>query len=183
MVKPLSLFLCLLILILLPKACADDSFGHETYTKFDDYNKIFELTELRYDEEAFELFPQNIEGLEVDDFYCEWELGFVGSAKVEMLLSVNYQQSDFDDEISRIKAVGNGKINYDTVNFKFPAYVSVLGYLNTNWYALVDETNTTIHYVLLQLINKDDIDINKDFLPNNYEELGDVKNVSYNIYE
>ncbi len=174
----LSLFMALLLV-----ACADDSFGHEIYTKTRDYDKIFDLTEIRYNASAFELFPQNVDGLQVADFYCEWELGFIGSAKVEILLSVNYQQVDFDNEISRIKALGNGRINYDDRNFKFPAYVSVLGYMNTNYYALIDENNTMIHYVLLQLINDEDIDINQDFLPNNYGELGEVEDISYNIYE
>jgi len=180
--KVLSLILSLFMALLLV-ACADDSFGHETYTKTKDYHKIFDLTEIRYNESAFELFPQKVDGLQVDDFYCEWELGIVGSAKVEILLSVNYQQVDFDNEISRIKALGNGSINYDDANFIFPAYVSVLGYMNTNYYALIDEANTTIHYVLLQLINDEDIDINKNFLPNNYAELGKVEGISYNIYE
>lgn len=182
MKKVLSIILCLFMTLLLV-ACADDSFGHETYTKTKDYDKIFDLTEIRFDESAFELFPQNVDDLQVVDFYCEWELGIVGSAKVELLLSVNYQQVDFDNEISRIKALGNGNINYDDTNFKFPAYVSMLGYMNTNYYALIDEANTTIHYVLLQLIYEEDIDINKDFLPDNYVELGEVKDISYNIYE
>ena len=182
MKKRLS-FILSLFMVLLLVACADDSFGHETYTKTKDYDKIFDLTEIRYDESAFELFPQNVDDLQVADFYCEWELGVVGSAKVEMILSIHYQQMDFDNEISRIKALGNGSIKYDDTNFKFPAYVSVLGYMNTNYYALVDETNTTIHYVLLQLINDEDIDINQDFLPNNYGELGEIEDISYNIYE
>ena len=37
--------------------------------------------------------------------------------------------------------------------------------------------------VKIQLINDEDIDINQDFLPNNYGELGEVEDISYNIYE
>ena len=182
MKRVLSILLVLWIFLFV-SGCADDSFGHETYTEADDYHKIFELTEIRYDESAFELFPENVDDFEIADFYCEWELGSVGSAKVEILLSVHYQQTDFDNEISRIKALGNGNIHYDTVNFNFPAYVSVLGYMNTNYYALVDETNQTVHYVLLQLIREDDIDIHKAFLPKDYQESGTVNGVCYNIYE
>lgn len=182
MKKIFSLLLSILI-VLSFSGCADDSFGHKTYTKIEDYNKIFDLTEIRFDENAFELFPEKVDDLEVSDFYCEWELGFIGSAKVEILLSVNYEQVDFDNEILRLKSLGNGKINYDKVNFKYPAYVSVLGYLNTNYYAIIDEANCSVNYVMLQLINAEDININKDFLPNGYDEFGAVKNISYNIYE
>jgi len=173
--------LCVLMIFSLT-ACYENLFGHERYEKPDDYPKIFDLSEIRYNEEAFELFPETDDHLAVEAFYCEWELGIVGSAKVEILLTVNYSQAEFENELSRIKALGDGGIVYDTERFELPAYISMLGYMNTNYYALVDETNRTVHYVLLQLINTEDIDIPQEFIPDGYGELGHVQNGNFSIY-
>ncbi len=164
-------------------SCSSDAFGHIVYTNINDYSKIFELTEIRFDEDAFELFPQEIKAPENAEFYCEWELGVVGSSKTEICLSVNYTDADYKVEIDRLKSLADNKIVYDVKNFKYPAYVTILDFKNTNYYALVDEQNKTIHYVLLQIINEDEIDINKNLIPNNYGELGEIKDISFNVYE
>ena len=85
--------------------------------------------------------PENAE------LYCEWELGVVGSSKTEICLSVNYTDADYKIEIDRLKSLADNKIVYDVKNFKYPAYVTILGFKNTNYYALVDEQNKTIHYL------------------------------------
>ena len=181
MKKLMTLGLCVLMILSLT-ACYGDLFGHERYENTDDYPKIFDLSEIRYNEVAFELFPEIDDHLAVEAFYCEWELGIVGSAKVEILLTVSYPQAEFENELSRIKALGDGGIVYDTERFELPAYISMLGYMNTNYYALVDETNRTVHYVLLQLINVEDIDIPQEFIPDGYGELGHVQNGNFSIY-
>ena len=181
--KKIIALLLLPFMLLTCIGCSDDAFGHQTYTEPEHYHKIFELTEIRYSEDAFELFPETVDTLSVEDFYCEWELGIVGSAKAEISLSVTYSHADFKTELSRLKSLSDGKLIFDTENFNYDAYVSVLGYMNTSYYALIDNERSTIHYILLQLINTDDIDINKEFLPFGYSELGEVKDISYNIYE
>ena len=143
------------------------------------FSKIFDLTEIRYKEDAIVIFPRNIEGLNVQNFYFEWDLGFVGSASVEFLLSVKYDEVQLQEELTRLRSLADGKIIHDTQNFAFEAYVLVLGYNATNYYALID--GNIVHYVLLQIVATDDIDIDKNFLPKGYEEFGSVKGVSFNI--
>lgn len=155
-------------------------FGHEKYTETSDYPKIFDLSEIRYTE-ALELFPDDIEMLDVQEFYFEWKLGIVGSADVQFLLSVTYDDLQFQQELLRMSALADGKVFHDTEGFAYEAYVLLLGYHNTSYYALVD--GHTIHYVLLQLMDQKDIDIDADFLPIGYEGLGNVKNASYSVYE
>jgi len=158
------------------------SFEYELYTDVEDYDKIFELTEIRHSE-AFELFPEDVSDLTVEDFFCEWDLGFVGSSSTEICLSVVYSQDTYAAEIARLSQLANNNVVYDTQTFILPAYVTVLGYDCTSWYALVDESSYTVHYVLLQLVYEEDIDMNHDFLPRGYYDLGDVENASYNVYE
>ena len=155
-------------------------FGHEKYTEVEDYSKIFDLSEIRY-REALELFPKEIDSLDVRNFYFEWELGLVGSADVQFLLSVTYEDAPLQEESARIQSLANGKVVYDPVSFAHEAYVLVLGYYCTSYYALID--GNTVHYVLLQLMDAKDIDIDSALLPKGYEGLGDVKNISYNAYE
>ena len=182
MTRIVSFILCMVFFFTLT-GCARDAFGHETYTNTDSYHKIFDLNEIRFKEEAFELFPKEIESLGTASFYCEWELGIVGSARVEIALSVNYTETAFAEEVGRLKGLCNGKAVYNDQTFQFPAYVTVLGYNHTNYYALVDEQNSRIHYVLLQLISDENIDIDKSLLPNGYGELGEVQGMSYYAYE
>lgn len=182
--KRFSALLITLVLIALLTACAPDSFGHEIYTDVKDYQKIFELQEMRtYDGELEDLFPESVDNLEVKDFYCEWELGIVGSADVEIHLAVEYPDDELKTETQRLESLADGKLIYDTENFSYPAYVSVLGYMNTSIYALVDEDSSTVHYVFLQLLNEERIDMDKELLPKGYSGFGDVQGTTYNVYE
>lgn len=182
MKKTISVILCFLLLFGFA-GCTGDEFGHEIYTTAEDYSKIFELTEIRFNHCAMELFPQNIDGFAVTDFYCEWKLGIVGSATAEILLSVEYTEAEFNAETDRLKSLADGKIIYDTENFEYPAYVSILGYDATSYYALVDAQANTVHYVLLQIIGKEKLNIDSGYLPHGYHDLGDVASLSYNVYE
>ncbi len=163
--------------------CAPDSFGHETYTDVADYYKIFELTELREKIEIQELFPEDISDLDVQDFYSEWELGFVGSADYELYLSIQYSDEEFNAEIDRIKDLYHGCILYDTEHFHYPAYALVVGYLNTSVYALVDESNGIIHYVCVQLMSDDRLDIPDDLMPIGYHDFGEVEGIEFHVTE
>ena len=178
--KKTTLIILLLSLFILFSSC-EYMFGYEKYTNINDYSKIFELTEIRYDEDAMVMFPRDVEGLNVQKFYFEWELGLVGSADVEFLLSVKYDNAQLQKEIERIGSLADGKIVHDTQTFVFEAYVLILGYNSTNYYVLVD--GNTVHYVMLQIVALDNIDIDKNLLPKGYEKLGDVKGFSFNVFE
>ena len=178
--KKTTLIILLLTLSILFSSC-ENMFGYEKYTNINDYSKIFELTEIRYDEDAMVMFPLDVEGLNVQNFYFEWGLDFVGSADVELLLSVKYDNAQLQKEIERLRSLADGKIVHDTQTFAFEAYVLILGYNSTNYYALVD--GNTVHYVMLQIVALDNINIDKNLLPKGYEKLGDVKGFSFNVFE
>ncbi|MBQ9930634.1 MAG: hypothetical protein IJO72_07665 [Oscillospiraceae bacterium] len=179
--KSIPILLCVVLIFSLC-GCEGLTFEHKTFTQADDYSGIFELTELRYSEVAMELFPETVSELTVCEFYCEWERGIVGSAKVELLLSVQYEAAAFTAETDRLKALADGKIVYDTQHFQYPAYVSVLGNMNTNYYALVDEENQTVHYLLLQLVNAENVDFDQAYLPAGYGEFGANQELDFNVY-
>ena len=175
--KKTTFMIILLILSILFSGC-EHMFGYEEYTDIKDYSKIFELTEIRYTD-AMVIFPRNVEELNVQNFYFEWDLGPVGSASVEFLLSVKYDEAQLKEELTRLSSLADGKIIHDTRNFAFEAYVLVLGYNSTNYYALID--GNTVHYVLLQIVYADEIDFDKNLLPKSYVGLGDVECESYRM--
>ena len=169
----------ILVLAIIFNGCSG-FFGYEKYTDIKDYGKIFELSEIRYTE-AMELFPKSVEQLEVQAFYFEWALGIVGSADMQFLLSVTYDDVQLQEEIERIRSLADGRIVHDTEFFEYEAYILLLGYYNTSYYALID--GNTVHYVLLQLCLSEDIDIDGSLIPKGYSDFGDVENASYNVYE
>ena len=176
-----KLFFVTVILVLSIVFCGCSGvFGNEKYTDIKDYEKIFDLPEIRCTY-AMEMFPEDVDSLDVKEFYFEWKLGVVGSADVQFLLSVTYDDLQLQEEIYRIEALANGNVVYDTESFEYDAYVLVLGYDCTNYYVLID--GNTVHYVLLQLMYEKDIDIDRALLPKGSWGLGDVKNTSYNVYE
>lgn len=175
--KKTTFIIILLVLSIFFSGC-EHMFGYEEYTDIKDYSKIFELTEIRY-KDAMVIFPRNVEELNVQNFYFEWDLGPVGSASVEFLLSVKYDEAQLQEELTRLSSLADGKIIHDTRNFAFEAYVLVLGYNSTNYYALID--GNTVHYILLQIIYAKDIVFDRNLLPKGYQELGDVKGISYSL--
>ncbi len=180
-IRVLALFMMLTIVF---SGCSFyDIAGHETYTDVADYRAVWDLPEIRFSEYRDELFPKDLAGLDVNEFYADWELGIVGSADFEMLLSVTYTDAAYAQEIKRLKTLGNGKIAYDETYCKYPAYVLAMGYVNTSIYALLDEQAKTIHYVHVQLTDKSRIDFDKDFLPKGYYGFGNVINSNFIVYD
>lgn len=175
-----SSFLVLMLIIAIMFCSCAGVFGHEKYSDIKDYSKIFDLSEIRYSE-ALEMFPKDVDSLDIKKFYFEWNLGAVGSAEVQFLLSVTYDDVNLQEELSRIQSLANGNIVYDTESFKYDAYVLMLGYNNTSYYALVDDN--TIHYMLLQIVDAEDINFSATLLPKGYDGLGEIKDISYNVYE
>lgn len=183
MKKLISLSLIIILAFSL-SGCYHESYE---YTDIKDYSKIEKLPEIR-ENQSLEIIPEDIEKRNVEKFYFSWNLGFVGSASVQLQCSVKYNNSDFKAETNRIKSIkGDGakgkKITYKKTGFKYPAYVSVFGYDDTNCYALIDSENKTIHYIYLSLMYKDNMKIDKKLLPDNYKELGEIKGESFSIYE
>ncbi len=181
MKRTISIVICLFMMMCLFSGCFFDIAGHETYTSTEDYQKAFDLPEIRSEEAREMLFPKSVSNLVVETFYFEWELGIVGSADVEMLLTVKYDSQQFEKEISRLQTLAGGNVVYDELNFSYPAYVLALGYYETSVYALIDEETLTVHYVHVQLTDKWRINFDHSLLPKGYYGFGNVLNADYDV--
>lgn len=186
----------ILLIICMSFSLVGCAYRKVTITDPRDYHKIETLPEIR-DREALEIFPESIKDKDVDFFYFRWDLGIIGCASVEYQLSVKYNETEFEKEYDRIKNYRGEMVYleddgercikeplvYDDENFCLPAYVAVLGHNSTNAYVLVDKENKMMHYMYLCVLEKDDLHINRKYLPNDYCYFGTVPGLSYSIYE
>lgn len=175
-----KIFIILLVISLMLTGCSD-VYERIVYDDVEEYDLIWDLPEKRIVD--LKLFPKNIDDYNVTDFYCDYTVYFPVGTGYEVLLSVKFDENTYQDEIRRISNLTEiKKVQYDTNNFILPAYVSTIGYLSSNEYVLVDKENYTLHYLYLQLVDKEEMEINTDFLPKGYD-YGNVEGYSFSIYD
>lgn len=175
-------FIMILFPILVLLTGCNDVYKSISFTNTEDYEQIWYLSERR-DDNSLAIFPSSLNNFNVTSFICNWKSYKWTGSGFEICLTVKYDKQSMNDEINRISSISSvRKTKYDTSNFLYPAYVATLGYLDSNEYALIDEDNQTVYYIYLQLMDKEDITINKSLLPKNYEDMGKVDEYSYTIY-
>ena len=150
------------------------NFKKEDHTNIDEYSsnltKLIESQDVR---SGLKIFPTEVNKDKVKEFkyYSEDDL-FVGSYLYYLV--VDYDKDEFNAEVERIKSVNQPfrdivkNIFFAKTGFKYPAYITIWDGNGTYEYALVDEENTTIAYVLNQLFDWKDTDIAEEYLPKDY---------------
>lgn len=150
------------------------NFKKEDHTNIEEYSsnltKLIESQDVR---SGLKIFPTEVNKDKVKEFkyYSEDDL-FVGSYLYYLV--VDYDKDEFNAEVERIKSVNQPfrdivkNIFFAKTGFKYPAYITIWDGNGTYEYALVDEENTTIAYVLNQLFDWKDTDIAEEYLPKDY---------------
>ena len=139
------------------------------YTDVNKYEEIWSLTGslLEYDEEK-SLFPEKIENLETEEFFCRYDEQIPLGEGIQILLKLNFSNSEkFEAEIERIKDRAFMCQEYFG-DFDLIAYATKLNDDNCE-YVLINTNNQTINYIYLQQVRREEIEINENLLPNNYE--------------
>ncbi len=150
------------------------NFKKEDHTNIEEYSsnltKLIESQDVR---SGLKIFPTEVNKDKVKEFkyYSEDDL-FVGSYLYYLV--VDYDKDEFNAEVERIKSVNQPfrdivkNIFFAKTGFKYPAYITIWDGNGTYEYALVDEENTKIAYVLNQLFDWKDTDIAEEYLPKDY---------------
>ena len=150
------------------------NFKKEDHTNIEEYSsnltKLIESQDVR---SGLKIFPTEVNKDKVKEFkyYSEDDL-FVGSYLYYLV--VDYDKDEFNAEVERIKSVNQPfrdivkNIFFAKTGFKYPAYITIWDGNGTYEYALVDEENTTIAYVLNQLFDWKYTDIAEEYLPKDY---------------
>ncbi|MCR5409488.1 MAG: helix-turn-helix domain-containing protein [Lachnospiraceae bacterium] len=121
----------------------------------------------------FFLFPDDLSETEEADFWYEYKTGLLDTDGSFFLTAV-YSDENFADEIERISEVTctvNNDVEditqaviYDEDMYNYPAYIAIDGYTHNYEYALIDEDNNRIIYVLLGYPDYDDLSEYSDYL-------------------
>lgn len=173
-IKRALLAVTALLLILSLTSCkyyADKTY----YSSTADYDKVWTLSGLRNgDYGVSAIFPEKLDGLQVDDFFCRYDEQLPLGEGFQIHLSVKYSD-DFGTEIDRISSVGK-RCDGSFSNTQYEAYSLCMGEAYSYEYALADRDNSVIHYIYLQGVPKDQIEIEKSLIPDDYSEYGNVEN-------
>lgn len=121
----------------------------------------------------FFLFPDDLRDVEDAEFWYEYKTGLLDTDGSFFLTAV-YSDDNFADEIERISEItctvndGNEDVTqsviYDEEMYNYPAYIAIDGYTHNYEYALIDEDNNRIIYVLLGYPDYDDLSEYSDYL-------------------
>ena len=137
------------------------------------------------------IFPDQVRENETEE-YCYWCKRNFFFSDIQVYLRCKYSKERFLEEIDRLSEISltytwkSGErqthtLHYNIDDYILPAYEAISGYGHSYEYALIDEKNSSISYIFLQYVDKEDVIFNKQMLPQTYEENGDGMEL-FNIY-
>ena len=164
----------LVVTALLGVLCFDYAKPMNRTEGIENYDKAYLEEEFSGDMTShFFLFPDDLRDVEDAEFWYEYKTGLLDTDGSFFLTAV-YSDDNFADEIERISEItctvndGNEDVTqsviYDEEMYNYPAYIAIDGYTHNYEYALIDEDNNRIIYVLLGYPDYDDLSEYSDYL-------------------
>ncbi len=93
----------------------------------------------------------------------------------QIYLQCKLEQQEFASEVERLRAISyttiageTNLVQYDTENFSYPAYVTMLGYDFAYEYALVMEESQTIVYIFTMNTISKNVKFDESYLPEDF---------------
>ncbi len=127
------------------------------------------------------LFPTSVDEDSVLCFRCEHETSVMYGAKWQVILELEYESETFSFETDKIKALCNGSLVYgENEYFEEDAYASVWNESGIFEYALVNSAEQKITYIYLQRMDKDEINLDEKYIPEEYKM--EMKTDSFSVY-
>ena len=169
------LILCLMIISLTVHLVSCGYMAYTTfYTNIEDYNHIWNLSGVRVGNQGSpSVFPDNIEGLLVEDFFCRYDEKLPLGEGLQVFLNIQYNDKmTFDSELKLLKELSKDNVENLFSKLQFETYIVNLGEGYYYEYALVDESEQKVIYIYLQGLPKDEIEFDHIYLPDNYTDYG-----------
>lgn len=148
----------------------------ENATGIEEYNKEKIIEEYGSDiDSALFLFPDDTEEMLESAFASNFKSGLFDTDGY-LILQTKYSTEDYRVEVERLSNVSCSvmdtelSVQYDTESYALPAYVAVDGFDYVYEYALVDEENCKIVYVLISYPESVDLNDYQEYLKLNTSE-------------
>ena len=121
----------------------------------------------------FFLFPDDLSRAQEADFVYEYKTGLLDTDGW-FFLTAKYSDEDYEAERERLSEVtctidhkdihSVKSVIYDEEMYNYPAYIAIDGYTHNYEYALMDDANNTVVYVLLGYPDPDVLSEYRDYL-------------------
>ena len=127
---------------------------YETRVGIENYDKAKISEQYRSDLSELFVFPEDTKDMIEPTFVSSFKTGFFDTDGY-MILQTRYDKEDYDAEVKRLSSIEctvddiTIGIKYDEETYALPAYVAIDGFDYEYEYALLDEKNHTITYVIL----------------------------------
>ena len=127
---------------------------YETLVGIENYDKAKISEQYRSDLSELFVFPEDTKDMIEPTFVSSFKTGFFDTDGY-MILQARYDKEDYDAEVKRLSSIEctvddiTIGIKYDEESYALPAYVAIDGFDYEYEYALLDEKNHTITYIIL----------------------------------
>ncbi len=146
----------------------------------------------------FMTFPDDLSNIENGRYMSQLDANIISTTGY-VVLEAEYNDANYEKEVSRIanitctiedsssegdETITQG-VRYDEKAYNYPAYIAADGNCGTYEYALLDEVDNRIIYVVLKYISDEDKNLLKDYLKENvaeYDESGTETWKKFSIY-
>lgn len=162
---------------------------YETRVGIENYDKAKISEQYRSDLSELFVFPEDTKDMIEPTFVSSFKTGFFDTDGY-MILQARYDKEDYDAEVKRLSSIEctvddiTIGIKYDEETYALPAYVAIDGFDYEYEYALLDEKNHTITYIILSYPEYVDLSEYEEYLKLDADEykIEDTLN-QFSIYE
>ncbi len=162
---------------------------YETRVGIENYDKAKISEQYRSDLSELFVFPEDTKDMIEPTFVSSFKTGFFDTDGY-MILQARYDKEDYDAEVKRLSSIEctvddiTIGIKYDDESYALPAYVAIDGFDYEYEYALLDEKNHTITYIILSYPEYVDLSEYEEYLKLDADEykIEDTLN-QFSIYE
>ncbi len=150
------------MIIVIPVLFLEGSATYTTQTGVENYDKAKILEQYGGDITELFIFPDDTTTITKPTFVSSFKIGLFDTFGY-MILQGTYDTEDYEAEVMRLSEIEctvtdiTLGIKYDEESYALPAYVTVDGFRHEYEYALLDEKNHTITYILLCYPDYDDL--------------------------
>lgn len=174
--------ICFILILSLSLFSCSDVYEETIISDVKKYDDIWSLTERRANDVSA-LFPSNINEEQCVEFNCRHTTYQLLGTSWQIVLKIKYDDASFSSEINRLNDLcESSPVCGYSEYFDNLSYATVWNWNSCFEYAIVDEKEKTVCYIYLQLVEENDLLIERKYIPNGYKmQLTDSK--IHSVYE